>query len=804
MVMLVAVSAACFAQMTDEQVIDYLQNAKQQGLSQQEVQASLLQRGVTREQIARLRAQYGSSQAQGGAAATATADAAARLRTTTPIRESVSASGVLELLEPDNEAVRRDSMLRYLFDPGVAGEKKIFGHDVFTNRNLTFEPNLSIATPENYLLGPGDEVFIDMWGDSELNVRQVISPDGRIIIPKVGPVMLAGLTVKNATHKVMSELERTNQGLNTGNVSLDVSVGKIRNIQVNVMGEVRTPGTYTMPSLATLFHALYLAGGVTDLGSLRSIKVYRGGRRVADVDVYDYILSGKTSSDVALRNGDVVVVSPYVNLVEIKGKVKRPMIYEMRAGESLDKLIGYAGGMAGDANPESVSVERMGGDEYRVFNVARSDFGSFKMGDKDVVTVGSTIPRFENRVEVKGAVYREGVYALDDEVKTVRQLIEKASGLRADAFTSRGVLYRERPDWTLEVESVDVQGVMDGTAPDIELRNNDVLYISSNFDMQETPTVSIFGSVGQAGTYPYAENMSVEDLIVAAGGLKEDAAVINIDVARRIKDPKSLQVNDVRNEVFSVSLKDGLGLDGDKGFILEPFDQVYVRRSPSYTVQSNVSVSGQVVFGGNYALNKRGDRLSDVIKRAGGLTPDAYAAGAHLERRLSAAERKQAEALLKLLRRHTVTDKDTTTQDLIEVEDTYPVGIDLRMAMLNPGSDWDVVLRDGDRIVVPEYDGTVKIQGAVMYPNTVMYNETMSLKKYVKMAGGFSQNAKRGSVFVIYMNGMMAAGKHAKVTPGSIIVVPAKLPTNGVRLSDIMSVATSTVSMAAMVTAISK
>lgn len=676
---------------------------------------------------------------------------------------------------------------------------RIFGHDLFSNRSLTFEPNLNIATPDNYVLGPGDEVIIDTWGDAHTSQAYTISPDGKIHVPNVGPITLSGLTVSEATRRARGALAAIYEGLNDGSVKMKLSLGSIRSIQVNVMGEVGRQGTYTLPSLATLFHALHVSGGVNNLGTLRSIKLYRSGKLHAEVDVYDYILNGKSDSDIALRDGDLISVMAYGSLVEISGKVKRPMFYEMCDGESVADVIEFAGGFTNEANSRIVSItRRQQGGQYQSFTVQQDDFDKFIVEDGDVISVAGSIDRYENRVEIKGAVYRQGFYAIDEQTRTLKQLIERADGLREDAFMARAVLYREKPDWTMEAQSIDLEGLMAGRVPDIALRANDMLLIASVSDMQEDYNVTIFGSVSRPDTYPYAEGMTVEDLLVAAGGLLESASTANITVTRRMKNPKSMEVSELLFESFTIDLNDKLTVDG-QGFVLEPFDQVYVRRSPIYVSQSSVAIHGEVAFAGNYPLLHRNMRISEVVAAAGGPNPGAFVEGAYLLRRMTAEEQQQNQALKDMIEKQTGNQRDSLSMDGVEHKDVYPVGIDLAKALANPGSDADVVLRDGDVISIPQYNATVRVMGAVMYPNSVTFQDGKSLKYYVKSAGGFDNRARKNRAFVIKMNGMVESGKSATVRPGCIVIIPSKAPSEPVKWSEIVGVLSSTASVSAVV-----
>lgn len=679
-----------------------------------------------------------------------------------------------------------------------AVRNRIFGQDMFKGGQATFEPNLNIATPDNYVLGPGDEVVIDTWGNAQTSENFTISPDGKIFVENVGPITLAGLTVSEATRRVRSSLAAIYEGLYDGSVQMKLSLGSIRSIQVNVMGEVGMTGTYTLPSLATLFHALYAANGVNSLGTLRGVKLYRNGKLQAEVDLYDYMLNGKSDEDVALRDGDLITVPAYGKLVEISGEVKRPMFFELRSGETVADLVEFAGGFTNNANANVVGVTRRQGGKYESFTVDGADFAKFVLEDGDAVSVAGSIDRYENRVEVRGAVYREGFYAIDDKTRTLKQLIARADGLREDAFKTRAVLYREKEDWTMEAQSIDLAGLMSGRVADIALRANDILLVASVLDMQEEYQVSIFGSVSRPDIYPYAEKMTVEDLIIAAGGLLEEASTANITVTRRMKDSKSLKVSEQLFETFTIDVNDDLAVKG-AGFVLEPFDQVYVRRSPVYITQSSVEVQGEVPFAGNYPLGHRNMRLSEVIAAAGGVNPGAFVEGAYLLRKMTEEELQQNNALKDMIDKQSGNERDSLSMDGIELSDVYPVGVNLEQALANPGSAADIVLRDGDVISIPQYNGTVRVMGSVLYPNSVTFQPGKKLKYYVKSAGGFDNRARKSRAFVIYMNGMVESGMSAKVRPGSIIIIPSKVQTEPIKWSEVVGLVSSTASMSAVV-----
>ena len=650
------------------------------------------------------------------------------------------------------------------------------------------------ATPVDYHLGPGDEVIIDIWGTNQATIRDNISPDGYINIEDIGLVYLNGMTVSEATDYLRKELNRIYAGIDSEKPvsQIKVTLGDSRTIQVNVMGEVLTPGTYALSSFSSVFHALYRAGGVNDIGSLRAIQLVRGGKPIATIDVYDFIMRGKATDDIRLQEGDVVIVPPYQALVTIEGNVKRPMKYEMKDGENVKTLLKYAGGFSGDAYTRALRMIRQNGREYQVYTIDDIDYSVFPVKDGDKVTAEAILNRFENKLEIKGAVYRPGIYQFGGSLNTVRQLVEKADGLMGDAFTARAVLHRERDNLTREVISVDIKKVLDGTIPDIPLQKNDVLYIPSIHDLQDMGVITVFGEVARPGELPYADNTTLEDIIIQAGGLKESASTVRVDVSRRIKDNKSTDVSSTIGKMYSFSLKDGFVIDGEPGFVLQPYDQVYVRRSPGYQEQANVDITGEVLYDGTYALTNKSERLSDLVKKAGGVTPFAYVKGAKLIRQANDEELKRMEDVFKMMRREMgQANMDSLKLDLDSV---YSVGIDLELAMKNPGSSADVVLRAGDKLVVPELSNTVKINGAVMLPNTVAYKDNKSVKYYISQAGGFANNARKSRAFIIYMNGQVAKVKGSgrnMIEPGCEIVVPVKDKNGRMNFQTILGIASS-------------
>ena len=848
------VCAIAQSSMTDEQVMEFVVKENSSGTSQAQIVTKLMQRGVDISQIRRVRQKYERMADGGGLGQVNTNElgkSGSRLRTNNGKKRKKNRSGMMDddeyMSDEDRPTYRLKDMREYGdedelkssaydetnedwlmmqdelngFVPDTAAivemymnrdrlkkKPKVFGRDIFNNKELTFEPDMNIATPRNYRLGPGDAVFIDIYGASQKTIESTVSPDGTVTIEGYGPVQVSGLTVEEANARLRSTL-----GARYSSSKIRLTVGQTRSIMVNVMGEVENPGTYTLPAFATVFHALYMAGGTNDIGTLRNIKVYRNNRLVSTVDIYDYILNGKLTGNVRLADNDVISVGTYDCLVNITGKVKRPMFYEMKRNESVSTLLKYAGGFTGDAYKKSVRVVRKTGREFSVYNVDEFDMGAFHLADADSVSVDSIIQRFSNMVEIKGAVFRPGMYQVGGDINSVRTLIEHADGLREEAFTARAVMHRMKPDRTLEVVPVDVEGILAGRVADIPIQNNDVLFIPTKQEMMEDQTITIHGEVFYPGVYKYADNETLEDFVLQAGGLKQTASTVKVDVARRMVDPSALTTDTIIARTYTFALKDGFVIDGEPGFKLMPFDEVYVRKSPGFYKQQNVTVEGEVMFGGVYTLSKKNQRLSDLIKSAGGVNDRAYVAGARLERKMDANERKRYEVVLKMAQEEAARleleaagagrtvniDKEKTVEKKFDIPETYSVGIELDKALAEPGGDADIVLREGDRLVVPQYTATVKINGEVMYPNTVGYQKGKKAKYYINQAGGFSNRAKKSQAFIIYMNGMVAkVSEGAKPKPGCEIFVPQKKVTT-MSIAEKMSMGTSIASIATMI-----
>ena len=852
MIFIIGSASAQTSSMTDDQVMRLVVKEHERGTSNAQIVTKLMQQGVDISQIRRVRNKYERQMKQGGVAGASEEVAskdATRLRTNNGKTREDYGKGIDEKAENySNYRVKaqKDKDYKHTYDeddeefmdfqdemdgliPDTAmmikrllaeremKRKKVFGRDIFNNKELSFEPNMNIATPQNYRLGPGDAVIIDIYGASQKTIQSTVSPDGEVTIEGYGPVNVSGLTVAQANARLRSTL-----GSRYRSSRIKLTVGQTKTIMVNVMGEVKAPGTYTLSAFATVFHALYMAGGTNDLGTLRNIKVYRNNRLVTVVDIYDYILNGKLTGNVRLADNDVIVVGPYDCLVTITGKVKRPMIYEMKKNESVNSLLKYSGGFTGDAYKKSVRVNRKTGRERSVYNVEEFDFSSFRIDDGDSVSVDSILPRYANTVEVKGAVFRPGMYNIGDQINSVRTLVEHAEGLTEDAFTARAVMHRMKSDRNLEVFSVDIAGILAGTSPDIPLKENDVLFIPTRQDKMTERTITIRGEVQYPGTYLYAEHETIEDFVLQAGGLTDKASTINVLVSRRVNDTKATKPDSIIAKTYTLSLKDGFVIDGKPGFELMPYDEVSIRKSPAYTEQQNVEIEGEVLFGGTYTLSRRNSRLSDLFQKAGGGTDQAYIKGARLMRKANEAEKARMEAVLKMQREQqqknllqlaassnnasaiTQTAKDAKDADLqkFNVPDEYPVGIDLAEALKHPGSDADMILREGDRLIVPQYNSTVKINGAVMYANTVAYEKGKSISRYIDEAGGFASDANKSKAYIIYMNGKVAkVGHGAKVQPGCEIVIPAKMKRK-MTAAEMMSMGSSMSSIAAMIATI--
>ncbi len=802
--MLTLMSVGAFAQgMSDGQVADFIAREATAGSSQAQIVTKLMQKGVQIDQIRRIRNQYDKQRSERGMAANAAGSTGGSDR----MRQNYTGSTTQELntakvgttgeiyANASDEQAQVEHDVQATSGASEATGKKIFGHDIFRRGGISFEPNMNIATPQNYVLGPGDQVIVDIYGASQKTLQLTVSPEGEITVPGYGPVYVQGMSVASAQAKIRSTV-----GARYSSSNLKVSLGNTRTIMVNIMGEVSSPGTYHLSAFSTVFHALYMAGGIKNTGTLRNVKVYRNGNLVTIVDIYEYILNGRLAGNIRLQEGDVIQVGLYDCLVGITGNVKRPMFYEMRKNESVATLLKYAGGFTGDAYRKMVHLTRQAGERYTVYNIDEFEMTSFQVDDGDAVVVDGMLNRYENMVEIKGAVFRPGKYQLGKDVTSVRTLLKSAEGVTEDAMTSRGVLHRLKADRSLEVIAVDIKGILAGTSPDIPLANEDVLFIPTEADLRQQRTLTITGEVMSPGNYQFADNTTLEDLIIEAGGLTDAASVVRVDVSRRIRDPKSTNAPREISKTFTFGLKDGFVVDGTPGFILEPYDVVHVRRSPGFKTPRNITITGEVVYEGAQTMTTKNMRLSDAIKLAGGLTDQAYPKNARLERVMNADEKARRDFLVEQVRKQAgIRSSDSIAVSQLALSNTYPVGIYLDKALANPGCEEDIILREGDHIVVPEYISTVKVSGNVMYPNTVSYKPGKDYKYYVNQAGGFGNHAKKRKTWVIYPNGTMAqVGHGAKIEPGCEIVVPMKPEPKAGLVQQWVAVAQSVASMSAL------
>lgn len=766
--------------LTDDQVITYIKTEAAAGKSQKQIGNELLAQGVTPDQIKRIRAKYEQEQASNVNKTTGE-----ELRTR--LREEVDES------EESNQASE--------VTQEVTLNKTIYGHDVFNSRALTFEPNSNMATPQNYRLGPGDEVIIDIWGVSEDNIRQQISPDGRIMISQLGPVYLNGLTVAEANKQLKNIFAKKYAGVGS-DTDINLTLGQIRSIQIDVLGEVNTPGTFRISPFSNVFHALYNAGGINDIGSLRNIEVFRNGKLISTIDVYDFLFKGKDVGNIRLQEGDVIRVPSYSQLVHVEGNVKRPMFYELKPDESLSKLLEYAGGFTGDAYSDVVRVMRLNGLDKDLHTVEKSDYASYVLKDGDVVSVGVVTDQYTNKVEIGGSVYRPGTYAINDNVKTIKQLINTAEGLTDDAYLDRAIIYREKPDRSLEVISFNLGDVMNGSAADIQLKKNDIITIINVNTITERGAVTIQGYVSSPGSFPYADGLTLEDLILQSGGLLEGASTAHVEISRRIIDQNATDATNQLAETFTVNIENGLGAGKEKEFKLMPYDLVQVRKSPSYNPQQTVTINGQVLFPGNYVIETRNERISDVVKRAGGVLESAYVKGAYLRRQMTPEQRAMREETMRLAQANN-NSSDSLSINALDLSTVYSVGIDLEKALANPGGAADFTVQEGDVLMVPEIQSTVKIGGDVLFPNTVVYVPGKNLSYYVDQAGGYGERARKNKAYVVYMNGSVAKGKKSTpIEPGCQIIIPSKPENDKFDWTKVLSIATTLGSIASMTAAV--
>ena len=766
--------------LTDAQIQQLLDQLEKSGMTESQLEQMALARGMQPSQIRELRSRINEYRMKGSSL-----DGLERTRGR--LRAYSSDSDTLLLRQRGYQRFEEETykeepdFFDFLLDTEditeIKPEDKIFGMKLFRNEKITFQPALNIPTPIDYQLGYGDELIIDIWGVSEMTYSEILSPDGSILIPGIGPIYLSGLTVDDAHKKLRKELSKIYAGLsgNNPNVFLTVSIGNIRSIHVNLVGEVFVPGTYTLPSMATAFNALYASGGPTISGSLRNIKLIRNNKAIATIDFYQFLLDGTMEGNIRLQDQDVIFIEPYSDRVEIEGEIKRPGLYEMKKGESLAELLKFSGGFTGKAYKKSITTIRNTDRENQIRDTKEDKFGEFQLQNGDYVKVDSILSRYENRVEITGAVFRPGSYSLEEGM-TLVDLLQKAEGLREDAFPNRGVLYRQKEDMSMEVIAFD-RSSLASEESSIELHKEDLVVIPSIFDLREEYTIEIMGEVRKPGKYPFIINSGIEDLIIQAGGLLESASMSNLEIARRVKNPNSLISTNKVADIYQFSISPGLRISPEaSNFKLEPFDMIFVRSSPGYQTQKLIIVEGEVNFPGDYSLSEKDERISTIVVRSGGLTSYAYPQGARLIRKLPEEDERKSEVIENLA----IMAKDTLALEKTRKTETA-IGINLHRILENPGSKYDIFVEEGDKLIIPKQLQTVNLQGGVLYSTTVRYDERMRFSNYISRAGGFTENARKSNSYIIYPNGSVDKTKSfffiksfPKVEPGSEIYVPLK------------------------------
>jgi len=814
--------------LTDTQIRQLIQRAESVGYNDAQLEQMAAAQGMNATEIQKLRLRVEKIRKQDGGQGNEKSDANGsnknqqngneldrtrgydkqNVRDTTKNNNRTDSSGNLKTKKALEEEKRLE--MQKLFE-GL--KPKIFGEDLFKNENLTFEPNLRMATPKSYVIGPDDELLIDLSGDNEVNYKLKVSPDGTIRLQYVGLISVGGLTIEQAISKIRSSMAGTYPSLKSGRTSVAITLGNIRSIKVTVIGEVVKPGSYTVPSLFTVFNALYESGGPNRNGSFRKIQVVRNNKVVATIDVYDFLLNGIQKNNIRLQDQDVINVPVYQTRVEMAGEVKRPALYEALNTESLEDMVRFAGGFSNDAYTAQIKVLQKTNKERKITDVQADDYNKYNPLNGDKYVVEAILDRFENRVEIAGAVFRPGQFELDDNL-TLKQLIAKADGLKEDAFLNRGYISRLNADNSLSLLSFDVAKVLAGTEADVKLQREDKVTISSIFDLREEYKVTIQGEVRQPGTFEFGDNMNLESLIQMAGGFKEGATPNRIEISRRIKNSDATSASAQTAEVFTVNVDQNLKIQ-EQGFTLKPFDIVSIRSSESYQVQRQIKVEGEVLYPGTYTITKKDERISDIIKRAGGLSPLAYVEGASLKRNGGAEARatdslerrkEEKEKLMNLQRMKQTGAKDTTTIEKdLQVLRSDLVGIDLVRILKKPLSRNDLIVEDGDVIRVPKELQTVRVTGEVLKPNSIVYIKGRSFKGYVDGAGGFSYNAYKKGAYIVYSNGSVAAAKkflffnnYPQVKPGAEIFVPKRAEREKIGIQGLVGISTAIASLAAI------
>lgn len=785
---------------TDEQIGQLLEKASENGYTQQQIASAALAKGMPQTEVQKLKLRMNTYRTLGSSTNKGTTGKRGRTATASDTRTDFESEDIFSSLLSGGT----DS-LEIKEDPRA----KVFGYSLFNTENLTFEPSVNIPTPKNYILGAEDEINIDIWGASQQSYQLTISPDGNIIIENVGPVFVSGLTIEEASILINKRLYAIYTGLRGPNPNTfsHISLGNLRSINVILLGEVYLPGSYTLSSLSRVFNALYLSGGPNINGSLRNIEILRDNRVIDSIDVYDFLFKGNIEKNILLRDQDIIKINPYTIRVISSGEVKRPLIYEMKSNETLSDLIRFSGGFSDKAYTNRLKIIRNTPREKQILDVSASDFGNVLLKNGDSIVIEPVLERFENRVEIKGAVYRPGEFAIQDTL-TLLKLLEKAEGLKGDAFLSRAVIYRTKENYTMETIPVDLEGLISKTVPDIILLRDDLIVIPSIFDLREEYFVEIDGEVRNPGRFPFMYNTTIEDIILEAGGLLESASMARIEVARRVKDAEATSKSNKVADIFYYQITKDLKISGaGSGLVLEPFDRIFIRRSPGYEEQLTATIEGEILFPGEYSISNKDERISDIINRSGGLTPDAYPKGASLIRYFSTDEKERTKAIQSsrlfreyyskstasndnfdnvLISTSLIDSKKQQILDSIVLSATkyrkeQTIGIDLEMILAHPHTKYDLIIKEGDRLVVPKLLQTVSLSGGLLHPISARYDERNVFRDYIRSAGGFAANANKPKSYVIYANGSVDVTRsifgiknYPKVEPGAEIVVPTK------------------------------
>ena len=770
--------------LTDEDILKYKQQLQQSGVSETQAEQLAIQKGLPSSEILKLRARVSK------------------------IESTISSNNSKK---NDNMSLSRsyDSTNIQSFEYKKKNDKElsVFGSELFTNTNLTFEPNLRIPTPKNYVLGPDDEVVIDVFGYQEVNQRITVSPEGVINIPNVGLVAVTGLTIEQATKRIKERMIKSGYSSISSNQSfIQVGVGRIRSIRVTVIGEVKKPGSYTLSSLSSLFNALYLAGGPTDKGSFREIELIRNGSIVTKLDAYEFLLKGDQSKNVRLSDQDVIRIPVAKNQVILKGEVKKPAIFETLQNDNLAGLLEFSGGFSSLAYKASVHITQVTDKEKRVKDVIKDEYKSYHPQDGDEIEVGKILDRFDNRVSIKGAVYMPGYYELSKDL-TISKLIERANGLKQDAYISRGVVVRTNQQ-TLAKDQIafNPKDIFMKPELDTKLQKDDEVIIGEALDFKDSSTITVEGEVKKPGVYPHYNNQTVKDVLFRAGGFNDASSIDRVEIGRRVdgKDSMSGKIS----ELITVSIDKDLNIKGND-IVLKPWDVVMVRSKPNYKPQIMVRIEGEVQYPGTYVLASKEDKVSELIKRAGGLTKQAFLKGINITRINSNLAKDSSNVQFKKIQQQT---KDTSNSLVADyVRPTVTIGLNMDEILQEPGGLEDVILQEGDVLNVAKEKREIKVSGEVLFPTDVVFSKGQKLRYYIERAGGFTDNARRSKVYVLQPNGVAAKTRHflfirtfPKIEPGSEILVPKKSDKTNSRLtlSETVALTSAIASMAGIVIAI--